>query len=101
MHAGHIESSARLRHTASILTAGWHTTREISRQTGSMAVHSDIAGLRANGIPVESERIKGAPGTCVFHYRIMPEFKEPAKVAVVPVEPQKCVPVGKQMEMAL
>ena len=59
LHAGDIRTSRRLQDTAAILrTAGavGITTLGISRATGSCAVHSDIAGLRANGFVIEKKR---------------------------------------------
>ena len=53
MHAGKVETSSRLRETfAALVALRTPTTREIAVLTGSMAVHSDIAGLRANGIGI-------------------------------------------------
>ena len=70
MHAGCVKSSLRLQKTMLTLSDNiWHTTREISQKTGSMAVHSDIAGLRANGVRVLSERRKGQP-TRIWQYQI-------------------------------
>lgn len=67
MHAGKIETSNRLRATLQHLSDGaWHTTLEINRATGSMAVHSDIAALRANNIRVDAECAKGR----VWKYRV-------------------------------
>jgi hypothetical protein len=49
--------------------ADWATTAQISTATGSMAVHSDIAALRANGVAVLAERVPGYHGRCVYRYR--------------------------------
>lgn len=54
MHAGKLATSKRLQATLKIIKGHWYTTRAISKLTGSMAVHSDIAALRAQGVSVES-----------------------------------------------
>ncbi len=71
MHAGKIESSGRLKATIAALWGGWRTTLEISKATGSLAVHSDIAGLRANGVQIET-RYAGRTefGNKIYAYRI-------------------------------
>jgi len=69
MNAGNLKTSDRLRKTLSVLKEGWHTTWEISQATQSMAVHSDVAALRANGVSVESERMKGTDGR-IWRYKI-------------------------------
>jgi len=57
MHAGKLGSSDRLQHTLAVLADGEpHTTWNIARQTRSVAVHSDIAALRANDIDVDCTR---------------------------------------------
>jgi hypothetical protein len=68
MNAGSIQTSGRLRDTLAAIR-DWATTAEISAATGSMAVHSDIAALRANGISVRAERVPGYGGRCVYRYR--------------------------------
>ena len=58
IRAGKVQTSARLQNTAKLLRrAGSHglTTREISQATGSMAVHSDLSALRANGYEIRRE----------------------------------------------
>jgi hypothetical protein len=57
MNAGNLATSKRLQDTLQVLSAGgmW-STRAISTFTGSMAVHSDISALRANGIDIETQR---------------------------------------------
>ncbi len=67
IHAANIEKSRRLRLTLGPLQApvGW-TTKEIHQLTGSMAVHTDIAELRANGYDIECKCI--ARGR--FEYRL-------------------------------
>lgn len=73
-HAARLSSSPRLRALLSaLLKAGERglTTREIFERTGSMATHSDVHELRANGyrISCSSEGRTGA-GRRVFRYRI-------------------------------
>jgi len=69
MNAGNLKTSNRLQKTLSVLKEGWHTTWEIGQATQSMAVHSDVAALRANGIVIKSERMKGIDGR-IWHYKI-------------------------------
>ena len=53
IHAGKLSSSARLQATLRVLSdCHAHSTRDIAETTGSQAVHTDIAELRANGLPV-------------------------------------------------
>lgn len=68
MNAGSIQTSGRLQATLAAI-ADWATTAQISTATGSMAVHSDIAALRANGVAVLAERVPGYHGRCVYRYR--------------------------------
>ena len=72
MNAGNLATSRRLQATLNILRdGGWHTTLELHDGTGSMAVHSDVAGLRANGICVESRFAGRGAGGCKIHaYRL-------------------------------
>lgn len=73
-HAARIESSPRLRALlTALLKAGDRglTTREIFDRTGSMAVHSDVHELRANGYQVGcSGGGRTGDGRRVFRYRI-------------------------------
>lgn len=57
MHAGKLATSKRLQATLKVISGHWWTTRAISKATGSMAVHSDIAALRAQGVNVESRYV--------------------------------------------
>jgi len=69
MHAGNLATSKRLKSTLQFLANGeWRSTLEISCFTGSMAVHSDIQGLRSNGIAVKSKCSKGR----IWRYRVTP-----------------------------
>jgi len=68
MHFGNLATSRRLQDTLTVLQDGqWHTTREIRLVTYSEAVHSDIAGLRANGIDIVSECVPGRK----WRYRVI------------------------------
>ena len=51
---------------------GWRTSAEIAAQTGSVAVHSDVADLRASGVPVECKysHTTGS-GRRVYKYRMI------------------------------
>jgi biotin operon repressor len=70
MHAGNIATSKRLQATALALADGdWHSTREIRLQTGSEAVHSDMAALRVNGIDYETRWATGG-GVRLHLYRL-------------------------------
>jgi hypothetical protein len=70
MHAGKLTTSPRLRATLSAINERWQTTREISQRTESMAVHSDIAALRANGIAIERKCIgRTENGNQVWAYK--------------------------------
>ena len=71
MNAGSIYTSARLQATLAAIRGGWASTREISVKTGSMAVHSDIAAIRANGLTVQRRsRPDTAAGCRVSEYRL-------------------------------
>ena len=72
MHAGKLATSKRMKATfKSLRRRIWTTTREISRRTGSMAVHSDIAALRAQGINVQTKYIgMFENGARIWAYRI-------------------------------
>lgn len=49
MNSGNLETSPRLQKTYRLLLDGkWHSSAEIHAATGSMACHSDIAGVRDN-----------------------------------------------------
>jgi len=67
IHAARIEKSERLRATARALRVyGNPTTRQIGQMTGSCAVHTDIAELRANGLKIECRCIHRGR----FEYRL-------------------------------
>jgi len=70
MHAGHLDTSQRLQNTLKAIK-DWATTLEISRYTGSMAVHSDIAALRAGGVKISSKYVgRTAFGNRTWAYRM-------------------------------
>ena len=71
MNAGSIYTSARLQATLAAIRDGWASTREISVKTGSMAVHSDIAGLRDNGLTVEKRWSHDVYGRRIHEYRLV------------------------------
>jgi hypothetical protein len=71
MNAGSIYTSASLQATLAAIRGGWASTLEIQRRTGSMAVHSDIAAIRANGLTVQRRsRPDTAAGCRVSEYRL-------------------------------
>lgn len=74
MHAANLSKSARLQRTLTYLRgagARGLSTSAISRRTGSMAVHSDIAELRANGVGVTCRYDHTTPaGRRVYRYRL-------------------------------
>ena len=72
MHAARLDSSPRLKRTLAVLEAhpDGCTTLELVLLTGSCAAHSDVAELRANGIPVECRYERTANGRRVYRYRV-------------------------------
>ena len=67
MHSGHIDTSDRLKDTMAVLSDNeWHSTWEIMSATKSCAVHSDISGLRSNGIQVECKRDQNNPRRWIY-----------------------------------
>lgn len=57
MNAGNLSTSKRLQDTMAVLRDGnWHSSLEIAMTTCSVAPHSDLAGLRSNGIDIETRR---------------------------------------------
>ena len=58
MHHAKIENSLRLQRLLTILRqGGWWTTKDLMRETGSVAQATDISELRSNGFDVESRRL--------------------------------------------
>lgn len=72
MHAAKLDRSPRLARTLDVLRAhpGGCTTLELVLHTGSCAVHSDVAELRANGIPVRCVYERTANGRRVYRYTV-------------------------------
>lgn len=72
MHAASLSRSHRLQKTLDVIRAhpGGCTTYELVLLTGSCAVHSDVAELRANGIPVSCAYERTANGRRVYRYRV-------------------------------
>ncbi|MFA5321935.1 MAG: hypothetical protein WC373_04620 [Smithella sp.] len=71
MHAGRIKTSKRLQATLRAIRYYWRSTKDISRITGSMAVRSDVAALRAQGINVRSLYCgMSETGSRIWKYRV-------------------------------
>ena len=72
MHAAKLSRSPRLQRTLDVLRAhpGGCTTLELVLLTGSCAAHSDVAEIRANGIPVSCQYERTANGRRVYRYRV-------------------------------
>ena len=74
MHAANLSKSERLSRLHRLLVRADKplTSLQIQRKTGSMAVHTDIAELRANGIPVGPARYESttAEGRRIFSYAL-------------------------------
>lgn len=72
MHAAKLSRSPRLKRLLSILRAHPEgmTTMALVQWTGSCAVHSDVAEIRANGVPVACEYQGMRDGRRVFRYRL-------------------------------
>jgi hypothetical protein len=75
-HAGTLENSNRLITTYNLLWSAKKgiTTEDIRKKTGSVAVHSDISSLRANGINIPKAKYCGlsATGRKIYLYKIEP-----------------------------
>ena len=74
MHAANAERSRRLGRTLAHLRACPEglTTWQLIERTGSVAVHSDAAELRANGHDVQCEYQGTTPeGRRVYRYRLV------------------------------
>lgn len=72
MHAGNIKTSKRLQRTLSFIKRGWRTTKQIHDETGSMAVHSDLAALVANKIQYERKYCgTNEWGNKIYMYRVV------------------------------
>lgn len=71
MHAAKLEKSTRLRRVKELLLTFPEglTTMEIATAAGSVAVHSDVAELRANGLGIECQyEGRTAEGRRVYRY---------------------------------
>jgi len=74
IHFAKLSSSPRLRLLLDVLTDGkQHTTRDIFDRTGSMAVHTDISELRANGYTIVTDcQGRNEHGRTVYSYQWRP-----------------------------
>jgi hypothetical protein len=71
MNAGNIATSERLQQTLACLEGGsWVSTKSIEAVTHTVAAHSDVAGLRANGFTVECKMRSNGNGK-IAHYRLI------------------------------
>jgi hypothetical protein len=70
MNFANIERSARLQKTFAALKIGTRTTAELQRETGSMAVHTDIAELRANGKTIKTQYVGRIDGRKIYSYTL-------------------------------
>ena len=72
MNAARLSGSPRLRRLRDVLAAhpDGLTTLAIVQWTGSCAVHSDVAELRANGIGVACEYQGMKGGRRIYRYRL-------------------------------
>lgn len=72
MHAAVLSRSPRLRRTLDVLRAhpDGLTTLALVQWTGSCAVHSDVAELRANGVNVACQYQGTRDGRRIYRYRI-------------------------------
>jgi len=72
MNAAKLSRSPRLQKTLEVLRAhpDGCTTLELVLFTGSCAAHSDVAEIRANGIPVSCSYQRTANGRRVYLYRL-------------------------------
>ena len=73
MKAARLENSERLQ--TLLLALQMHpaglTTMELIQRTGSVAPHSDVSELRANGVPVDARQERcTAKGRRVWRYRL-------------------------------
>ena len=73
MHAAAIGTSARLQAVLEFLRdrgARGATTAELQSATGSMAIHSDVAEVRANGVEVRCAYDGMSNGRRVYRYTV-------------------------------
>jgi len=72
MNAGHIETSKRLQKTLFALGSGPKTTKQLSKITGSCAVHSDMSALKSNGIAYHCCYVnRSKNGSKVYQYSLV------------------------------
>jgi len=80
-HAARIESSPRLQRCLAALRrygATGATTYQLFDATGSMAVHSDVSELRANGLRVDCWMDRAENGRRIYRYRLVEEKESAA-----------------------
>lgn len=59
------------------------TTAEIQSETGSMAVHSDVAEIRANGLAVDCKfDSRTEAGRKVYRYTLIPSASQPEQAVM-------------------
>lgn len=69
MNFGKLETSELLQQTLAVLQhGGVKTSLEIAQATASLAVHSDIAALRKNGLQIETRYLGKIDGRRRFGY---------------------------------
>ena len=73
IHAAKFDKSKRLQRTLAVLADHQpHTTWQIAQRTQSVAVHTDIAELRANGNIIESQRLgRTSDGRMIHAYKLV------------------------------
>lgn len=71
MNCANVNRSQRLRSCLNHLLDGPKTSLELSIATGSVAPHTDVSELRANGIQVNCKYVgKSALGRKVYEYSL-------------------------------
>ena len=73
MNAAKLEKSSRLQAVLAFLRDRGErgaTTAELQAATGSMAIHSDVAEVRANGVEVSCAYDGTSNGRRVYRYRL-------------------------------
>jgi len=79
IHYVKIENSPRLQAMLTVLEkTGARTTLDLQHLTGSMAVHTDIAELRANGYAIRRDYIgRTAAGRQIHKYTLLGRMEKP------------------------
>lgn len=73
-HFADIKKSSRLQKLHSVLLRGGiFSTARLQRETGSMAIHSDVHELRCNGIKVKCTYLYEIEGRKVYGYSLESE----------------------------